>query len=525
MILLVHRKADFPVRVLKEGQELSLKSISCTIALWELAERFPEEVIGWCEESCLDQVNTGSWVDIFHHDLVMASYGFKTCFLTEDIGYVDQFPFVKVNRGVHYATWQMSADVGGIKGEVLLKFQPLFGKIKNFNFLLNSVAKIGQENSLFCYSAPGLIKKLPQEDPEPVASSKEEFSFVYSHYKRVWVFLLFWCKVKYEKKVPVTGFLTSFWQKNYFQKKVDLSSFKIQSAKKIEAADTVDVIIPTFGRPKYVYQVIKDLASQTHLPNRVIVVEQNPNLKATSELPFLRQLNWPFEICHHFIHKTGVCNARNLALNDTTADWVFFSDDDQRCKPNLIEVILKELRRFGMHGLTTSYLQKGETKIFQVPKHWGTFGSGNSIVLGKSARKAAFLPALEYGYGEDIDFGMQLRNMGCDFFYHPEIEIEHLKAPKGGFRTSTVLEWERERPAPKPSPTLMVYALRHYTPQQLRGFKVSLFIRYYNKQYDFNPFSYVREMRKRWRQSEIWADRLMERKEGNSAPVQTESHL
>ena len=67
----------------------------------------------------------------------------------------------------------------------------------------------------------------------------------------------------------------------------------------------------------------------------------------------------------------------------------------------------------------------------------------------------------EFGFGEDADFGMQLRNQGYDVLYLPEPEILHLKAPIGGFRTKPVLQWQNESIQPKPSPTVMLY--HHFT--------------------------------------------------------------
>jgi GT2 family glycosyltransferase len=39
---------------------------------------------------------------------------------------------------------------------------------------------------------------------------------------------------------------------------------------------------------------------------------------------------------------------------------------------------------------------------------------------------------LNFGYGEDNDFGMKLRNQGHDVSYLPKPQILHLKAPMGG---------------------------------------------------------------------------------------------
>src|SRR5690606_5033859 len=142
-------------------------------------------------------------------------------------------------------------------------------------------------------------------------------------------------------------------------------------------------------------------------------------------------------------------------------------------------------------------------------KQWGTFGSGNAIVRSKYLQDIEFDMAYEHGFGEDKDFGMQLRNKGVDIIFHPGLEIFHLKAPMGGFRASTKLPWNEESIEPKPSPSLMVYAKKYYTLEQLRGYKLVLFIKYYKDQPVKNPFKYIKLMRQRWLKSEEWANKLI----------------
>ena len=101
--------------------------------------------------------------------------------------------------------------------------------------------------------------------------------------------------------------------------------------------------------------------------------------------------------------------------------------------------------------------------------------------------KVKFNMALEFGYGEDGDFGMQLRNNGCDILYLPEPEIVHLKAPVGGFRTKPQLQWQNEKIQPKPSPTIMLYQVLHNTREQVLGYKTILFLKYYAQQKIKNP--------------------------------------
>ena len=117
MIILIHQNAQQVVKVLKGETEIKITETHCTKAFWELAEKYPEEIIAWCEEKYSADLNLEQWPQVFHQDLIMASYAIENAFLPESIGYIDQLPFVNVNRKVLYATWQMSSDVGGSKGK------------------------------------------------------------------------------------------------------------------------------------------------------------------------------------------------------------------------------------------------------------------------------------------------------------------------------------------------------------------------------------------------------------------------
>ena len=509
MILLIHQNAEQVKKVLKGETEINISATFCTKALWEMAEKFPDEIIGWCEEKYKSNLDLEKWPQVFHQNLIMASYAVENAFFSGSIGYIDQLPFVNVNRDVLYPTWQMSRDVGGIKGETLLKFKSHFQEINNFEFLLNSIAKIGQQNGLFCYSAPELVNQHSIKILKNRATTAQLFSFVYKYYNTIWVSVLFWCYFKYEKKFPLTSYLQAFFEKKFFLKNVDLSTIKIQSNKISKISNSIDVIIPTMGRPKYLMQVIKDLSFQNLLPKKIIVVEQNPDLDSISELSEIHSKSWPFEIIHHFIHQTGACNARNIALKEVNSDWIFLADDDTRLKSDLLEKCIKEVNRLGVSSINMNCKQKGEVTVFKKIKQWGSFGSGTSIVNSAFAKQCTFSTIYEHGYGEDTDFGMQLRQLGCDIIYHPDIQILHLKAPLGGFREKPILEWEQEEPQPKPSPTVMAFAFKYYTPQQINGFKSSLFFKFYSKQEKNNPITYIREMKERWKKSEAWAIKLI----------------
>lgn len=509
MILLVHHNGKIIGQILKDDQRIEFDSIDFVSVFWEVATKFPEELICWVEKSLLNDLNIGKLEEIFYHDLIMASYAVKSKFLPESIGYVDQLPFINVDSAVRYPTWRMSSDVGGINAKTLLRFKEFFSSENSFDGLLNSIAKLGQQNELFCYSDPALLKLTTTASPKPIATSRQLFGFVKQHYKSIWVFVLFWCLWHYERKFYFWPLLISLFERKYFKKQIDLP--KIKMPNEVDVSDeTIDVLIPTIGRPQHLLQVVKDLKEQTLLPKRVIIIEQDPDPESVSELSELEAQEWPFEIIHHFTHRTGACMARNAGLKEVKANWVFLADDDIRIPKDLFEKSFVELYRLGADCLNYNCRQPGEGTVFKKIKQWGSFGSGTSIVKSRFVHQNDFSEVFEHGYGEDADYGMKLRASGCDIIYHPDLQIQHLKAPMGGFRKKPVLDWEKEDPLPKPAPTLMIFAKKYFTREELKGFKISLFLKYYGKQKKQNLVSYYREMNKRWKRSEFWAEKLIE---------------
>lgn len=506
MILILHHQSKKLSEVRFGDKKIAWEITDMCQSLWELSERYPNELIYWCAQEFLEILNIDELEKIFQNDLVMASYAYSNCGIPDNIGYIDQLPFINVNRNVKYGTWRMSTDAGGIKASTLLKFKKHFQEIQEFDLLLDSIAKLGQYNGLLCYSDPRFFKTTLNKPAtlRSHASTSQFFSFVYKYYKTERLWLLLFCYLKYEGSFPLFPFLRSFTSKKSFLKEIDLSEINIGTRGSGSSINSIDVIIPTLRRREYLLQVLDDLKNQTLLPKKVIIVEQNPEPDSCSELPELEKNFWPFEIIHHFTHKTGACSARNMALAEVSSDSVFFADDDNRMENNVLKNAVNEMQTFGIQCLTLNYMQEGEVLFFDKRKQWGTFGAGNSIVLSKYAEQIRFDTSFDHGYGEDTEYGMQLRHSGCDIIYHPEIKILHLKAPRGGFRETTLPPWSEDQP--KPAPTVLLYARKYFTKIQMRGFKTELFLR----NYDFkkNPVSYWRNMTKRWKVSQKWADKL-----------------
>lgn len=474
-----------------------------------LANQFPTVKIIWCHQLLENRLNLDEIESLFHHDKLMLSYGTgTTSFLGNRIGYVEESPFIKINKNCTYPTWLMSSDVGVIHASVLNLIGSTIKTDTNFDYFLNSVAKVGMILGLLCYSEPQLLLNDSQGVTQKEANLFLLFRFVKQHYKKRWIVLLFMNLLVFEKRLSLFPFLYSLFFKNRKKTALNLDSIPVQSTLTIVGKKTIDVIIPTIGRKQYLFAVLQDLAQQTHLPVNVIIVEQNPQPDSVSDLDFLTNQIWPFNIKHTFTHQTGACNARNLALSQVESEWIFFNDDDNKFSSDLIEFFFKKAEQYGAAIITTAYLQEHEIQDYILIHQSGIFGSGNSFVKASCLVAVSFDMALEFGYGEDTDFGMQLRNKGFDVIYFPDLKITHLKAPMGGFRIKVKRLWENEKIQPKPSPTIMYVFLKHYTQEQLLCYKLVSFFKLIKKESLKNYFVFFKEFQKKWNLSLHWSNQL-----------------
>lgn len=507
MLIILHNYKKV-LAVKKDAMDFSIdySTLSIGSVVYLLAEQYPDEIISWCFLERFSDLNTVYINESFLNNRYFFSYNSNGNYFPNALGYVDQSPFIKINKEVLYPTWQMSSEVGAVKAStVLIVEKKYWSKNETFDYVLTSIAKLYQPLGLFCYSNPHLLKhsskKIETTNKAPYSSL---FKFVKEHYKWIWIYLLLLSVVLYEGRFK--GFS---WFKTFGKSQIKLSENPLGFDDSIAAIGiantTIDVIIPTIGRKKYLLDVLKDLNEQTHLPENVIIVEQNPVVGSVSELDYLSSEHWSFQIKHVFTHQTGACNARNIALALVESEYCFFNDDDNRFAADLISTAIFQMKSLNVKALLTSYIQKDEILTYKHISQTTIFGSGNAFLLSEVIKDIKFNMILEFGYGEDTEFGLQLRNKGVDVIYFPNLSIIHLKAPFGGFRTKFSHPWEHEKIVPVPSPTVMFVKQKFYTKSQLLGYKTSLFLKLYKiKLYKLHLFL------KQWKQSQKWTNYLIE---------------
>lgn len=511
-MIIIYHSNNKVVSIKKEGKDVPKISQNISKQLKNLAVRYPNELLVWCNKTLNSSLNFTELDNLKFAKNTFYSYRTSnTPYLTEAIGYITKTPFVNVNKKVIYPTWLMSSDVGCIHASVFSilkdKLKDKLNYDKNFDYFLNSFARLSMPIGLFCYSNPRLLNKFNKIEGNNI-NTYFLFKFVKQHYKGIWSLLLFINLYLYQGKFSFLPFLFSLIYKR--RKLISDEKINFTSEKSMNNVSGFDVIIPTIGRKKYLYNTLRDLAKQSLLPKNIIIVEQNPNLNSKSELDYLNIEEWPFNIKHHFINNTGACNARNIALKEVKSDWVFFADDDIVLNSEFLKKSKGIIENSNHKAFTFNCYIKNEVSTFKIIKQWESFGAGCSIVNMKAIKGQTFSMAFEHGFGEDSDFGMQLRNKGIDIVYIPEPSILHLKAPMGGFREKPQMAWVNEKIKPKPYPTVTLYFKKHYSVNQLLGYKTTLFLKYYKLQNIRNPFKYYKIFTKQWEKSIFWANKLQE---------------
>lgn len=418
----------------------------------------------------------------------------------QDIGYIEDGPFINVSIEKPYPTWIKSDTQVYLHARFVNQIGDQISTNCSFLYWLNSVGKLSRPQGIFNY-------QVPLEASSTNFSDLLLYRFVKQHYKSRWVLFLLLCHIWYEQRFPLFAFAKAWFTKS---RSLTLKCESLQNAVVLESDEPFeyDVIIPTMGRATYLKDVLNDLAAQSIVPQKVIIVEQNEDFTAQTALDYIKTNSWPFKISHTLVHKTGACNARNMASEQITAPWALLFDDDVRVQATFATEVSHVLKQTKAKAITFACLQAHETESMQAFKQWESFGSGCSIVHREIIEKCKFDIALEHGYGEDVDYGMQIRRAGYDIIYAPQIQMLHLKAPMGGFRKLHIFPWVHDLVQPKPSPQIMYHRKKNYSTKQLKGYKMVLFFKTFGKLGRKTPWGHFRVFKNAWNQSERWANTL-----------------
>ena len=233
----------------------------------------------------------------------------------------------------------------------------------------------------------------------------------------------------------------------------------------------VSVIIPTLGRYDLLRDVLRHLSVQTIKPHQVICVDQNPPHERKADLyDEFKNLN----LIVIFQEEQGQWLARNAAIERATGDCFLFFDDDSIIEPDFIEAHLEGVWKYHADisaGASISVVGAPVPHSYSYYRAADQFDSGNALVRREVIQKVgAFDRHYDKMRSGDADFGMRVYLTGGLLVHNPKAKRIHLKASFGGLRKFR--SWDNFRHkgffAPRPLPSVIYYALRHFSKRQAR---------------------------------------------------------
>lgn len=113
---------------------------------------------------------------------------------------------------------------------------------------------------------------------------------------------------------------------------------------------TVDVLIPTYNRPHALAVTLTSLCAQTFPDFRVVISDQTPDrdpLQAGIVQAVMRVLRAHGQtvVTHKHLPRRGMAEQRQFLLDQVTAPYAFFIDDDVILEPVAIENMLMVIQR------------------------------------------------------------------------------------------------------------------------------------------------------------------------------------
>jgi GT2 family glycosyltransferase len=221
-------------------------------------------------------------------------------------------------------------------------------------------------------------------------------------------------------------------------------------------------IVATRNRPELLVKAVESLIGQTVLPRELCIVDASEEASARAEIESLCE-EAGLELDYVHPAAPGLTVQRNLGVDRTTGDPVFFIDDDVWMTPNVHEEVLAEYERWGpeLGGVRGVWLRPPASGRLSVSwrrffgmETWRPEASGRmrpgffTDVATTSAdvrRVESFVGwfmsfrrevfelerfdenLADYGFKEDADFSYRVVKRGYVLVQTPRAKIDHAK--------------------------------------------------------------------------------------------------
>lgn len=194
----------------------------------------------------------------------------------------------------------------------------------------------------------------------------------------------------------------------------------------------ITVIIPCYNDGIYINGALDSVLNQTLLPEKIIIIDDGSNEET---LEILREIQSPIvQIIYQ--ENTGVCTARNRAIDNATTEYILTLDADDYFERTFIEKAFNVVSSQANVGVVCCYYQgfKIDNSLMAVIKPLG--GLVNNFLVQNNGlgnclfRKACWEKVNGYdvrfdkGY-EDWDFWISILKNGWEMHVIPEVLFKY----------------------------------------------------------------------------------------------------
>lgn len=187
------------------------------------------------------------------------------------------------------------------------------------------------------------------------------------------------------------------------------------------------VIVPTFGRPEEVKELLSSFLDQDNKDFEIIIVDGSLDTLLEKVIgEFKDKIN----IRYYYEKGLGISDSRNLGANKASGEYLVFMDSDCIVSPDYFTIVNNFLSKNKVEGFTgpdkahSSFSMVQKAINYAMTSHFTTGGiRGQRIHIGKihlrgfnmSILKEAFIKIGGFSglkVGEDIDISMRFHNAG-----------------------------------------------------------------------------------------------------------------
>ncbi|HEX4871861.1 MAG TPA: glycosyltransferase family 2 protein [Nevskiaceae bacterium] len=192
----------------------------------------------------------------------------------------------------------------------------------------------------------------------------------------------------------------------------------------------VSVCICTFRRAAQLRLLLQDLAAQTHRPQQVVVVDNDPSGSGRPGT----EGDWPFALHYDIQPERNISLTRNRTIAHATGEWIGILDDDERVPADWLATMLSTAAEGGAEVVVGPVLYRLpedapgwiSPALFPTPRHThgrpfpiNRIGGGNALLKASRVRAQCregwgpYDPALGITGGEDVEFFLRLHHAGA----------------------------------------------------------------------------------------------------------------